>query len=119
MSENQCANYFLSFCDWAMSTQSENCYDNPHQERCVGKMCGAKMFHCKYEGCKVRVHRICQIDWLKQHCLEVNYDDPLFFSTARQELPELCLIKGKVTSYVRRVDVCLGLLVCQKVIEEY
>jgi hypothetical protein len=25
-----------------MGTMSESCYDNPHQERCVGKMIGAK-----------------------------------------------------------------------------
>ncbi len=35
------------------------------------------------------------------------------------ELPELCSIKGKARSCIRRRDVCLGLLVCQKVIEEY
>jgi hypothetical protein len=39
--------------------------------------------------------------------------------TAQRVLPELCLIKGKMISCVRRVDVCLGLLVCQKIIEEY
>ncbi len=42
MSENCCANYVLSFCDWAMGTTSERCYNNPHHEWCVGKMCGAK-----------------------------------------------------------------------------
>jgi hypothetical protein len=81
MSENQRANYVLSFCNWAMGKMSESCCDNPHQERCEGKMCGAKMskmLHCAHKGCKVRVHSICQIDWLKQHCLEVNHDDPIF-----------------------------------------
>jgi hypothetical protein len=81
MSENQCVNYVLSFCDWAMGKISESCFNRPHQERCVGKMCGAKMskmLHCAQEGCKVRVHSICRIDWLKQHCLEVNQDDPFF-----------------------------------------
>jgi hypothetical protein len=63
-SEIKCANYIVSFCNWAMGTMSESCYDNPHQVRCVGKMCHAKMSHCKHEGCKVRVHNICQIDWL-------------------------------------------------------
>jgi hypothetical protein len=63
-SENKCANYVLSFGNWAMGTMSEICYNNPHQERCVGKMCGEKMSHCKHEGCKVRVHNICRIDWL-------------------------------------------------------
>ncbi len=29
-SENKHANYILSFCDWAMGTMSESCYDNPH-----------------------------------------------------------------------------------------
>jgi hypothetical protein len=41
-SENKCANYVLSFCDWAMGTMTESCYDNPHQEWCVGKLCCAK-----------------------------------------------------------------------------
>jgi hypothetical protein len=77
-SENKCANYVLSFCDWAMGTISEDCYGNPHQERCVGKMMGAKMSHCKHKGCKVGVHNICQIDWLKRHCFEGNQDDPIF-----------------------------------------
>jgi hypothetical protein len=37
-SENQRANYVLSFCDWAMGKMSESCNDNPHEEWCVGKM---------------------------------------------------------------------------------
>jgi hypothetical protein len=64
-----------------MGKMSESCYDKPHQERCVGKMCGAsmsKMLHCTHKGCKVKVHSICQIDWLQQHCLEVNHDDQIF-----------------------------------------
>ncbi len=77
-SENKCANYVLSFCDWAKGIMSESCYNNPHQERCVGKMCGAKMSHSIHEGCEVRVHRFCQIDWLMQHCFEVNCDNPFF-----------------------------------------
>ncbi len=82
LSENQHAYYVLSFCNWAMGTMSESCYDNPHQEWCVGRMRGAKMskmLHCAHKGCKVRVHSIFQIDWPKQHCLEVNHDD-LFFA---------------------------------------
>ena len=80
-SENKPTNYVLSFCDWAMGKMSESCYDNPLQERCVGKMCGAKMskvLHCAHKRCKVRVHNICQIDWLMQHYFEVNRDDPIF-----------------------------------------
>jgi hypothetical protein len=77
-SENKRANHVLSFCDWAMGTMSENCYNNPHQERCVGKMCGAKNVTCKHKGCKVRVHNICQIDWLMRHHFEANCDDPFF-----------------------------------------
>jgi hypothetical protein len=42
-----------------------------------------------------------------------------FLPTAQQVLPELCSIKGKAISCIRKLDVCLGLLVCQKVIEEY
>jgi hypothetical protein len=42
-----------------------------------------------------------------------------FLLSAQQVLPELCLIKGKAISCVRRVDVRLGLLVCQKFIEEF
>jgi hypothetical protein len=60
-----------------MGTMSESCYNNPHQDQCVGKMCDAKMLRCKHKGCEVRVHSICQIDWLKQHCFEVNHDDPI------------------------------------------
>jgi hypothetical protein len=37
------------------------------------------MIHYKHKECGVRVHSICQIDWLKQHSLEVNYDDTIFF----------------------------------------
>jgi hypothetical protein len=37
-SENKCANCVLSFCNWAMGTMSESCYDNPHQEQCVEKI---------------------------------------------------------------------------------
>ncbi len=77
-SENKHANYVLSFCKWAMGTMSECCYNNLHHERCVRKMYGAKMSHCKHKGCKVRVHNICQIDWLKQHRFKVNHDDPIF-----------------------------------------
>ncbi len=77
-SENKHANYVSSFCNWAMGTMSESCYDNPHHERCVVKMCGAKMSHCKHERCKVRVHNICQIDWLMRHHFEVKRDDPIF-----------------------------------------
>ncbi len=78
MSGNKHANYVLSFWKWAMGTMSEICYNNPHQERCVGKMCGSKMLDWEHKGCKVRVHSICQIDWLKLHCLEVNHDDLVF-----------------------------------------
>jgi hypothetical protein len=61
------ANYFLSFCDWAMGLMLESIYNTPHQERCVGRMLGgnmSKMLHCAHKGCKVKVHRFCQIDWL-------------------------------------------------------
>jgi hypothetical protein len=61
-----------------MGTMSESSYNNPHQEQRVRKICGAKMSHCKHEGCKMRVHNICQIDWLKQHCFEVNHNDLIF-----------------------------------------
>ncbi len=113
---NQCANYVSSFCNWAMGTMSESCYDNPLQEWCVGKMCGAKMLHCKHKGCKVRVHSICQIDWLKRHWKlfrgELWWSN--FLPTAQQVLQELCSIEGKAISCVRRVDACLGLLVYAK-----
>ncbi len=49
MSENQHANYVLSFCDWAMGKMSESCYNYPHQEWCEGKVCDAsmsKILHC-------------------------------------------------------------------------
>jgi hypothetical protein len=71
----------FNFCNWAMGKMSENIYNNPHQERCVERMLGgslSKMLHCAHEGCEVKVHRFCQIDWLHQHYLEVNHDDPVF-----------------------------------------
>ncbi len=80
-SEIKLANYVLSFCNWAMGAMSESCYSNPHQEWCVGRMLVvslSKMIHCAHKGCKVKVHRFCQIDWLHQHYLEVNHDDPFF-----------------------------------------
>ncbi len=69
------------FCDWAMGTMSEGVYNNPHQERCVGRKLGgslSKMLHNAHEGCEVKVHRFCLIDWLHQHYLEVNHDDTFF-----------------------------------------
>ncbi len=69
------------FCDWAMGTMSENIYNNPHQERCVGRMLGgslSKNYHCAHKGCEVKGHRFCQIHWLHQHYLAVNHDDPIF-----------------------------------------
>ncbi len=80
-SEIKLANYVSSCCNWAMGTMSENIYNNPHQERCLGRMLGGSlstMLHCAHKGCKVKVHRFCQIDWLHQHYLEVNHDDPFF-----------------------------------------
>ncbi len=64
-SEIKLAIYVLSFCNWTMGMMSENIYNNPHQERCVGRMLGgslSKMLHCAHKGCKVKVHRFCQID---------------------------------------------------------
>ncbi len=80
-SEIKRTNYVFSFCNWAMGTTLESCYNNSHQEQCVGRMWGgslSKMLNCAHKGCKVKVHRLCQIDWLQQHCLEVNHDDPIF-----------------------------------------
>jgi hypothetical protein len=80
-SDIKLANFVLSFCDWAMGTMSENIYNSPNQERHVGRMLGgklSKMLYCAHEGCKVKVHRFCQIDWLDQHYLEVNHDDSFF-----------------------------------------
>ncbi len=42
-SEIELANYVLSFCNWAMGTMSENVYNNPHQELCVGRMLGGSL----------------------------------------------------------------------------
>jgi hypothetical protein len=69
-SEIKLANYFLSFCKWAMGSMSEGIYNTPHQERCVGRMLGrnmSKMLLCAHKRCEVRVHRFCQIDWLHRH----------------------------------------------------
>ncbi len=61
------AKYFLSFCNWAMGLMSEGIYNTPHQERCVARLSDgniSEMLPCAQEGCTVRVHRLCQIDWL-------------------------------------------------------
>jgi hypothetical protein len=74
-------NFVLSFCDWAMDSMSECIYNTPHQERCVVRSLGgniSKMLPCAHEGCTVRVHKMCQIDWLQQHGLEWGYNDPSF-----------------------------------------
>ncbi len=48
MSENIYGNYVLFFCNWAMGTMSESCYDNPYQGRCVGIICDVKMSKMYY-----------------------------------------------------------------------
>jgi hypothetical protein len=80
-SDIRIAKYFLSFCNWAMDSMSECKYNTPHQERYVARGSGgsiSEMLSCAHEGYTVRVHRLCQIDWLKQHDLEVVYNDPAF-----------------------------------------
>ncbi len=75
-------NFVLSFCNWAMDLMSECIYNTPHQERCVAsRLLGgniSKMLPCAHKGCIVRVHKMCQIDWLQQHGLEWGYNDPSF-----------------------------------------
>ncbi len=69
-----------------MGLMSEGIYNTSHQEWYVAIMLGgnmSKMLHCTHEGCKVRGHKFCQIDWLHRHDLEVNYDDLIFLSTAQ------------------------------------
>jgi hypothetical protein len=71
----------LSFCNWAMGLMSEGIYNTLHQEWCVARGLGgskSEMIPCAQEGCTVRVHRLCQIDWLHQHDLEVVHNDPFF-----------------------------------------
>jgi hypothetical protein len=54
-SEIKLANYFLSFCNWAMGLMSEGIYNTPHQVRCVGRMLGgdmSKMLYCTHKRCK-------------------------------------------------------------------
>jgi hypothetical protein len=81
-SDIRIAKYFLSFCNWAMGSMSEGIYNTPHQERCVARGSGgniSEMLPCAHKGCTVRVHRLCQIDWLHQHDLEVVHtNDPVF-----------------------------------------
>ncbi len=80
-SEIRIAKYVLSFCDWAMGLMSKSIYNTPHQEQCVARGTGgsiSEIFPCAHKGCTVRVHRLCQIDWLHQHDLEVFYNDPFF-----------------------------------------
>jgi hypothetical protein len=75
------ANFVLSYCNWAMDLMSEGIYNAPHQEWCVARSRGgniSKMLPCAHEGCTARVHKLCQIDWLQQHGLEVVHNDPIF-----------------------------------------
>ncbi len=72
---------FFFFCDWAMGSMSEGIYNTPHQERCVARGLGgsiSEMLPWAHKGCTVRVHRLCKIDWLRQHDLEIVYNDPFF-----------------------------------------
>ncbi len=81
-SDIRIAKYFLSFCIWAMDLMSEGIYNTPHQEQCVARGSGgsiSEMLPCAHHGCTVRVRRLCQIDWLHQHDLEVVHNDPLFY----------------------------------------
>ncbi len=87
--------FVLSFCNWAMDLMSEGIYNTPHQERCVARLWGwniSKMLPFAHEGCTVRVHKSCQINWLHQHGVEGVHNDPIFLLTAQQVLPELCSI---------------------------
>jgi hypothetical protein len=64
-----------------MGLMSESFYNTPHQDRCVARGLGgsiSEMLPCAHEGCTMRVHRLCRIDWLHQHDLEVVYNDPFF-----------------------------------------
>jgi hypothetical protein len=75
------ANLVLSFCDCAMDLMSEGIYNTPHQEQCVARSWGgniSKMLPCAHKGCTVRVHKLCQIDWLHQHGFEGVQNDPFF-----------------------------------------
>ncbi len=75
------ANFVLFFCDWAIDLMSEGIYNTPHQERCVARSWGgniSKMLPCTHEGCNASVHKLCQIDWLQRHGLEVVHNDPFF-----------------------------------------
>ncbi len=74
---------------------SEGIYNTPHQERREARSWGgntSKMLPCAHKRCTARVHKLCQIDWLQQHGLEVVHNDSIFLPTAQQVLPELCLI---------------------------
>jgi hypothetical protein len=80
-SDVRIAKYLLSFCDWAMGSMSEGIYNTPHQEWWVARGSRgsiSEMLPCAHKGCTVRVHRLCQIDWLHQHDLEVVHNDPVF-----------------------------------------
>ncbi len=65
-----------------MGLMSEGIYNTPHQERCVARglgECISEMLPCAHKQCTVRVHRLCQIDWLHQHDVEVVHNDAGFF----------------------------------------
>jgi hypothetical protein len=64
-----------------MGSMSESIYNTPHQDRCVARGSGgsiSEMLPRAHEGCTVRVQRLCQIDWLHHHVLEVVCNDQFF-----------------------------------------
>jgi hypothetical protein len=68
-----------------MGLMSEGICNTLHQEQCVARGSGgsiSEMLRCAHEGCTMRVHRLCRIDWLHQHDLEVVHNDPFFFANS-------------------------------------
>jgi hypothetical protein len=79
------ANFVLSFCNWAIDLMSKGIYNTSYQERCVARLWGgniSKMLPCAHEGCTVRVHKLCQIDWLHRHGFEGVHNDPIFANSS-------------------------------------
>jgi hypothetical protein len=65
-------------CDSAMDTTSYTGIGNQHEERCICHSFCRKLINCHHEGCKKRVHRPCQEDWLQRHCYPWTPEDQLF-----------------------------------------
>ncbi len=82
-SDIRMAKYFLSFCKLGYGFDVRRYLQYPTSRmvcrpaRLLGGII-SEILPCTHEGCTVRVHRFCQIDWLHRYNLEVVRNDPFF-----------------------------------------